>query len=148
MMKRAMVVTVLAMTGSAGASDEPPAAEKVFVPTAQVVSQHELVLTVNIEKGYALYSDRIKVTNMGGSAPLKVGVENPEKADRLRGKAVVRVRTEEPVSGTTMKAHMQGCSDAGVCYAPMVVEIANGEVKQKAESGVCGSFAIVRGLFC
>lgn len=148
-MKQVVVVVVMAVAACVvHASDEPLPAERAFVPSVKIASEKELVLSVEVEKGHALYADRIKVKGVDGAVDPAIEVQNPEKLEKLRGKVVVHVKTDQPITGVAMRAQFQGCSDSGICYAPMSVQIVDGQVKGKQEGGLCNAIPLVRGYFC
>ena len=104
--------------------------EKAFRISARALDQETVEVEFKIAKGYYMYRDRFSFKTESGQ--LLAAVEIPHgkvKEDEFFGESEtfrdsVRIRVavspEEAAKGSMLfRVTSQGCSDKGVCYAPL-----------------------------
>ncbi len=116
---------ILLSTGARG-DDEFLPPEQAFKATLKMVGPATAELRYDVVDGYYLYRERFKFSAPGGrigqaaipAGKVKFDDTFQKDVETYRGSVAIRI----PVTGTApfeLAATSQGCSDKGLCYAPM-----------------------------
>lgn len=115
-----------------GATDEFLKPEQAFKLSVQTRDAQTLLADFEVAPGYYLYRERISFKLKEGSTSTVVSIELPKgemKNDASFGEMEVYHQSFQAVlklqhagskpSGITLQASFQGCSEKGLCYAPI-----------------------------
>lgn len=132
-----MILLVLAATGAgpAAAQSDLMQPEEAFQPEAEAVGPDRVRITWDVAEDYYLYRDKLDLEVVKPAGASVAGIEKPpgkEKYDQtfderlqvFRGEAQLTAQLEglDGADKVTVKAHYQGCADAGVCYPPQTAD--------------------------
>jgi len=132
-----MILLVLAAAGAgpAAAQSDLMQPEEAFQPEAEAVGPDRVRITWDVADAYYLYRDKLDLEVVAPGGASVAGIEKPpgkEKYDKtfderlqvFRGEAQLTARLEGlgGADQVTVKAHYQGCADAGVCYPPQTAD--------------------------
>ena len=124
------IVCVACMLGlgvaTANAEDEFLSPEKAFQVSARLVDPQTIEVSFQIAEGYYLYRERLGFKADGAflgepaipRGKIKFDPNFEKEVETYRQQLIVQI----PVKGNeafTLKVASQGCSDKGLCYAPM-----------------------------
>ncbi|WP_367185309.1 protein-disulfide reductase DsbD N-terminal domain-containing protein [Rugamonas sp.] len=127
-----MLFTLLVLLGARGAHAdedylEPDAA---FHFSARMVDGHTVAVTYQIADGYYMYRERFKFDATGAKlgAPLippgKIKFDETfQKNEETYRKGLTITIPVDANGSFTLRSTGQGCSDKGLCYAPMEAKI-------------------------
>ncbi|MFB6261132.1 MAG: protein-disulfide reductase DsbD, partial [Thiohalorhabdaceae bacterium] len=126
---------IAAGAGPAAAQSDLMQPEEAFQPDAEAVGPDRVRITWDVADAYYLYRDKLDLEVVAPGGASVAGIEKPpgkEKYDKtfderlqvFRGEAQLTARLEglDGADQVTVKAHYQGCADAGVCYPPQTAD--------------------------
>lgn len=121
-----MLLTALTVLASAAAEDDFLPPEQAFRFSARMADAQTIVVTFQIADGYYMYRERLGLTAEGATLGKPDIPRGKIKFDPNFDKDVETFREQLEVSvpvaaasAFTLKVVSQGCSDKGLCYAPM-----------------------------
>jgi thiol:disulfide interchange protein DsbD len=123
-----IVFTLLALSGirAAHADEDFLEPDAAFHFSARMVDGHTIAVTYQIADGYYMYRERFKFDATGaklGAPAIPPGKikfdETFQKNEETYRKNVTITIPVEASGGFTLRSTGQGCSDKGLCYAPM-----------------------------
>jgi thiol:disulfide interchange protein DsbD len=143
-----LVVLSALFFGAAHAADDFLEPEKAFRFSARMLDAKTAEVSYVIADGYYMYRERFAVKAEGAT------IEQPEfppgkvKFDETFQKNVETYRQSvtfkvpvEAAGSFTLRITGQGCSDKGLCYAPM-----ESQVKLSSRGGLAGAITVAAGL--
>jgi len=127
-----ILFTLLALSGmrAAHADDDFLEPDAAFHFSARMVDGHTIAVTYQIADGYYMYRERFKFDAVGaklGTPAIPPGKikfdETFQKNEETYRKGLTITIPVEAGGSFTLHATGQGCSDKGLCYAPMEAKI-------------------------
>ncbi len=120
------VLSVLSVPSSAHAEEDFLPPEQAFRFSARMADTNTIVVTFQIADGYYMYRERLGFTAEGATlgktdiprGKIKFDPNFDKDVETFRKQLEISIPVE--ASGAfTLKVASQGCSDKGLCYAPM-----------------------------
>jgi thioredoxin:protein disulfide reductase len=121
-----LLLTMLALVAAAYAEDDFLPPEQAFRVSAQTANAHTIIVNFQIADGYYLYRERLGFKAEGATlgqpdiprGKIKFDPNFDKDVETFRQQLTISIPVQS--SGPfTLKVASQGCSDKGLCYAPM-----------------------------
>ncbi len=121
-----LLLTMLALVAAAYAEDDFLPPEQAFRVSAQIADTHTIIVNFQIADGYYLYRERLAFKAEGATlgqpdiprGKIKFDPNFDKDVETFRQQLTISIPVQS--SGPfTLKVASQGCSDKGLCYAPM-----------------------------